>query len=77
MEPALLTGRRRTVALKKVGYEPSVPRCDTCKHYRGAQIKLFNSLPVSFDRRCLEHATRVTPVGVCDTWTGKNGDVLT
>ncbi len=76
MEPALLTGKRGSKALKKAGYEASVPRCDNCTHYRHAQIKLFNSLPVHFPTRCMRHLVRVEPLGCCDAWAGRNGDVL-
>jgi hypothetical protein len=76
MEPALKAGRRAKAAMKAAGYDDSVPRCETCTSYGRRQIRLFNSLPVFFPTRCLHHLVRVSPMGCCDSWQGKDGDVL-
>lgn len=66
------SARRR----KRAGYEPDVPRCQTCQHFRKARLKLRNSLPYHVPTQCDLGDFIVEPTGCCDFWCGRDGVAL-
>lgn len=70
-EPALTTGRKAAAVRVRVDYEASVPRCETCRHFRGRRTHLVDGAPVAFPDRCRQHLIACEPAGVCATWEDK------
>lgn len=62
---------------KKVNYESTVPRCGNCVHIQHSHmIKTVDQGLVYAQAICGKHGFGVKTVGVCDTWQGKEGEVL-
>ena len=72
----LLTGKRGHKLRAAIGYEPNVPRCDNCMHFRQQRTVLLNSMPHWQPPRCVKHRLRVEQHGLCNTWQSKTGEVL-
>jgi hypothetical protein len=66
------TSRKR----KRVEYDSSPPRCETCKHYRKPGFYLINSLPRTSPPQCKEFGFSVNPIAVCKAWAGADGSTL-
>ena len=63
---------------QKVNYEVSTPRCGTCVHFNPPKVELQDSLPVRrLPMLCGLHGFTIKRHGLCDTWKGKDGSVLT
>lgn len=61
----------------KVGYEPDVPACDRCIHFRGQYMQLQNSTPQWHQHRCKLHEFNVSARGCCNDWRHKrSGETL-
>lgn len=61
---------------RKAGYEPDVPRCQTCRHFRKAHLELHDSLPHWKHHWCKRGEFIVQPMGCCDHWTGHDGSTF-
>jgi hypothetical protein len=62
---------------KQWDYEPNVPCCSECVHFRQAFIKLTtNSNTKRINQHCHLGGFTVSRNGVCKNWTGKDGSKL-
>lgn len=66
-----MAGKGCARARRRVGYEPDVPACDRCAHFRGAHMELRNSTPQWHPNRCALHGFIVKARGCCDNWQCK------
>lgn len=81
--------QRKRKAKRVQGYDPSTPRCDTCKHMQRASFG--NPRALGWDEgkqraaltwrpyipaRCLIGDFPVSPMGLCDDWEGHDGSKL-
>lgn len=60
-----------------VGYEKDIARCENCKHYHGEMLTMRNSRYKRVASQCRLHDFFVQPAAICETWSGKDGSVLT
>lgn len=58
---------------RRIGYEDSAPRCETCADFRPAGMHLIDSLPHWHHARCVKFRFQPRPQGCCDHWTGRDG----
>lgn len=61
---------------RAVNYEHNTPRCLTCVAYEPLRVVVVNEVPFYRQPFCKTNAFQVQPNGLCDRWTGKNGDSL-
>lgn len=65
------------IAKAQQGYEGSVPRCATCKHFKPSRIILTtDSKTTRLNHHCGLGGFGITPNGCCDVWRGADGSVL-
>lgn len=68
---------KRTNRLRRqAGYEEDTPLCANCKFFRRPQTITKNGGKFYQQGHCMMHDFHAKSNAVCDTWTGKNGDVL-
>lgn len=67
-------------AAKLLGYESSVPRCETCRQYQKGKTLLHKAtanLPViQLPPVCLRGRFHTSATALCDHWVGKDGSTL-
>jgi len=57
-------------------YESSAPRCSTCVQFQEQRVSRKEGRVVSQKSTCQLGGFVIRATGVCDKWTGINGDIL-
>ena len=68
-------GSKKKAERKSVDFEYNPPRCCNCDHFKppvfGVPGRKFYRAP-----SCKLHDFEVTPISICNTWLGRDGEVL-